>query len=343
MNGMSERPTPGRPRISVVIPSYNRLDSLCDTLHGLAAQSLPSACFEVLVIDNASTDGTLDHVQSMAPGMPYSLRVHRIPGENRGPAPARNFGVELALGEVIAFTDSDCRPDPRWLQAGLAAFDDAEVAFATGVVDFKPEQMDRLGFFARHTVVSGFEHPTYPTANAFYRKDVFVQFGGFDELLSFPSILGVAMEAADTDLAWRIKEAGHRNAFVPSAIIHHEVQIVSPRDWLLEPLRLFLVPALVKSHPGLRSTLLTHGVFFYRGSIGYYIALVAVIAIGTVWPSLLLALPILLMALAAAKARSLRPNVVLMRAGQIALNAMRIYVMSFALIGGSLRSRALVL
>lgn len=340
---MSERPTPGRPRISVVIPSYNRLDSLCDALHGLAAQSLPAECFEVLVIDNASTDGTLEHVRSMAPAMPYPLRVHRIPGENRGPAPARNFGVGLALGEVIAFTDSDCRPEPRWLQAGLAAFDDPALAFATGVVDFKPEQINRLGFFARHTVVSGFEHPTYPTANAFYRKDVFVQFGGFDELLSFPSLLGVAMEAADTDLAWRIKEAGHRNAFVADAIVHHEVQVVSPRNWLLEPLRLFLVPALVKLHPGLRGTLLAHGLFFYRGSIGYYIALLAAIALAVLRPSLLLVLPVLLIAIAAVKARSLRPNDVLTRAGQIVLNAMRIYVMSFALIGGSLRSRTLVL
>lgn len=340
---MGERPNPGRPRISVVIPSYNRLDSLTDTLHGLAAQSLPATCFEVVVVDNASTDGTLEQAQAMAPAMPYPLRVVRIPGENRGPAPARNFGVGLALGEIIAFTDSDCRPHPDWLQAGLAAFDDPTLAFATGVVDFKPEQMDRLGFFARHTVVSSFEHPTYPTANAFYRKDVFVQFGGFDELLSFPSILGIAMEAADTDLAWRIKEAGHRNAFVASAIVHHEVQTVSPKNWLLEPLRLFLVPALVKLHPGLRGTLLAHGLFFYRGSIAYYIALLAAIAIGVLRPSLLLALPILLLALAAVKARSLRPDVVLTRAGQIVLNAMRIYVMSFALIGGSLRSRALVL
>ncbi|MGV8932438.1 MAG: glycosyltransferase family 2 protein [Luteimonas sp.] len=340
---MSERPTQSRPRISVVIPSYNRMDSLADTLRGLAAQTMVADSFEVLVIDNASTDGTLAQVEAMIPAMPYALRVKRIRGENCGPAPARNFGVELAVGQVIAFTDSDCRPHPQWLKAGLAAFDDPEVAFATGVVDFKPEQVHQLGFFARHTVVSSYEHPTYPTANAFYRTDIFARFGGFDETLSFPSIFGIAVEAADTDLAWRIKEAGHRNVFVPTAIVHHEVQLISPKNWLLEPLRLFLVPALVKLHPGLRKTLLAHGLFFYGGSIAYYLALLAFMAVGILNPSLLLVLPVLLIGLAAVKSRSLRPIAVLMRAGQIVMNATRIYVMSFALICGSLRSRVLVL
>lgn len=331
------------PEISVVIPSYNRLHSLKETLAGLADQTLDAARYEVIVVDNASTDGTYQAVQALAPELPYTLHVHRIPTENQGPAPARNFGVGKASGAIIAFTDSDCRPEAHWLERGLDAFRDEEVAFASGVVDFKPEQLDRLTFFARRTVVCAYEHPTYPTANAFFRKNMFLAYGGFMEELSFPSVFGTAMEAADTDLAWRIKEDGHRNVFLPGAVIYHEVQVSTPREWLLEPVRLFLVPALVKRHPGMRQAMLTHGLFFYGGSILYYLALILGLGLLLVNPALLLAVPPLLLAAGIARSRSLRPDIVLQRAGQIAFNAARIYVMSCTLICGSIRFGALVL
>ena len=331
-----------RPRVSVVVPSFNRLESLRDTLEGLAAQTLPFDEFEVIVVDNASTDGTREAVEAYARSAPFSLHVERI-AVNRGPAPARNAGVARASGSIVAFTDSDCRPDPHWLARGLAAFADEGIAFVTGVVDFKPEQLDRLTFFARRTVTSRDEHPTYPTANAFYRRAVFLAHGGFSETLSFPNLFGTAMEAADTDLAWRLKEAGLRNAFVPDAIVHHEVQVTTAREWLLEPVRLYLVPALVKLHPAMRRALLSYGVFLYRGSIAYYAALALVVAALFVRPAALAVLPLLILALGVVKARSLRPGAVLVHAARAVLNAARIYVMAFALICGSVRFRALVL
>lgn len=332
------------PRVSVVIPSYNRLHSLKDTLVGLAAQTLEPSRFEVIVIDNVSTDGTFEAIAALAAQQPYCLRVERMPGANRGPAPARNYGVSLARGEVIAFTDSDCRPDPHWLEKGLAAFDDPAVAFASGIITFKPEELHQLQFFSRHTVTSGYEHPTYPTANAFYRKAQFEAFQGFSETLSFPSIFGIAVEAADTDLAWRIKEAGHRNVFVPESVVYHEVQEATPRSWLLEPLRLFLIPALVKLHPGLRQSMLAFGLFFYAGSIVYYLALVLALGVLVYRPWWLAAgAPLVLFAGALVKTRTLNPRTLVVRMGQIVLSAARIYVMSFALLYGSLRFGALVL
>ena len=334
---------PSTPQVSVVIPSYNRIHSLTETLAGLAQQTLSAAAFEVIVVDNASTDGTFEAVQTLAVSMPYRLHVFRIPTENRGPAPARNFGVSKTSGAIVAFTDSDCRPDARWLERGLAAFEDADVAFATGTVDFKQEQLGTMGFFARRTVVCAYEHPTYPTANAFFRKNVFLEFGGFSEELSFASVFGTAMEAADTDLAWRIKEAGSRNVFVPDAIVFHEVQVTTPQQWLLEPIRLFLIPALVRRHPGMRQALLAYGVFFYAGSIRYYLTLALALVLLVVAPRLLLLLPPLLLVAGALRGGSARPDIVLTHAGQIGLNALRIYVMSCTLICGSIRFRTLVL
>lgn len=331
------------PKISVVIPSYNRLHSLTDTLEGLRTQSLDPCLFEVIVIDNGSSDGTFEAISGQARAVPFDLRVFRMPGENRGPAPARNQGVEKARGEVIAFTDSDCRPHPKWLEQAWEAFRDDALAFATGPVEFKPEQVDRLGFFSRRTVTAAFEHPTYPTANAFYRRSVYLAYGGFQERLSFPDVFGQAVEAADTDLAWRIKDDGGKNAFLPDAVIYHEVQNIPPKQWLLEPVRLFLVPALVKLHPAMRGALLAHGLFFFRGSPVYYLALAGFLALLFLSPWLLLWLPAVLIVAAAIRIRSLAPSKVLLKAAQFVLNAIRIYVMSAALVYGSIRFGSLVL
>lgn len=330
-------------QVSVVIPAYNRLHSIRDTLAGLVMQTLDCASFEVVVVDNASTDGTHVALQALIPTMPFTLRVEAVAGKNEGPAKARNLGVQLARAPLIGFTDSDCRPSPDWLKQALAPFVDPQVAFVSGIVAFKPEQLGQLSFLSRKTVTADFEHPTYPTANLIFRKSCFVDNGGFLEHLSFPNMFGMTIEAADTDLAWRLKEAGWKNVFVPAALVYHEVQNIRPRDWLLEPLRLFLVPALVKMHPGLRTSLLSHGLFFYPRSMVYMGALVALIGVGIMAPRLLALSPPLLLLAAIARERSLQPVRVSARMGMILANAARMYVMSFALLYGSVRFRSLVL
>jgi glycosyltransferase involved in cell wall biosynthesis len=331
------------PTISVVVPSFNRLYSLFDTLSGLNEQSLEFDLFEVIIVDNASTDGTYDAIQNLVDAAPYTLRVLRMPSENRGPAPARNFGAKNARGKIIAFTDSDCRPHREWLRAGLGAFEDHAVAFATGVISLKPEELDRNSFFARKTVTSDREHPTYPTANAFYRRETFLQYGGFSEALSFPNVFGMAVEAADTDLAWRIKDAGGENRFLPEAIVFHAVQVSSPLEWLLEPARLYLIPALVKRHPQMRQVMLSYRLFFYRGSIAYYLAPIGVLTLALTDVRTIVIVPLLLIGAAAAMSPSRTPVAIAQKVGRILMNAARIYVMLAALVYGSVRFGALVL
>lgn len=345
-NGDLGSPAPAAPQVlqvSVVIPAYNRMHSLKDTLAGLAAQTLDPASFEVIVVDNASTDGTGAALQALLASFPFQLRIEAVTGKNQGPARARNLGVERAHAPIIAFTDSDCRPAPDWLAQALPGFADPQVAFVSGIVAFKPEQLGQVRFLSRKTVTADFEHPTYPTANVLFRRARFVEFGGFSEHLSFPNMFGMTIEAADTDLAWRLKEAGWRNVFIASALVYHEVQNIGPRDWLLEPLRLFLVPALVKLHPGLRESLLSHGLFFYPRSMFYNLALVLFFATLALKPSALLLLAPLLLGAAIVKERSLHPVRLGARVGMIVANAARMYVMSFALLYGSARFRTLVL
>jgi len=329
--------------VSVVIPTRDRFDLVLDALKGLAQQTLDQERYEVIVVDNGSADNTYERLIERQHSFPFSLKVVRSPVSDKGPAPARNFGVQSARGDVIAFTDSDCRPANEWLEKGLEAFSDSAIDLVTGIVDFKPEQLDELGFFSRKTVVSSFEHPTYPTANAFYRKSTFLKHSGFDVSLSFPNILGQAVEAADTDLAWRIKEAGSKNLFVSEAIVFHEVQVVTPREWMMEPLRLFLVPALVKTHPGMRAALLKYNLFFYAGSIIYYLLFFIMLVLLVVYPAILLGVPVLIVLAAILKTRSLKPKDIGGSVVRMLLNAMRIYVMSATLIYGSIRFRSLVL
>lgn len=324
---------------SVVISVKDRQALLTECLAALAVQTLGRDRFEVIVVDNVSRDD-IAAVCEGARALGLSVTYMRMQTD-RGPAPARNRGVAAAKAPVIAFTDSDCRPEPQWLERGLSVFPDAAVAFATGPVLPKPEQRPTLS--AKLTFVTETEHPTFPTANMFMRTAVFRSFGGFDESLSFRDPLDRATECADTDLAWRVIKAGHARRFVPEAVMRHEIEDQSLKHWILEPTRLFLVPALVARHPELRDALLTARLFFYPPAfLLYAAALVALVAL--IWqPWLLVLLPVALVARGVQRTGSLDPRVLAAHAGRVLAHLPRMLVMSLSLLYGSLRFRALVL
>jgi glycosyltransferase involved in cell wall biosynthesis len=345
------------PEISVVISAKNRVSMLFDCFRGLSEQTLGRDRFEVVLIDNMSADPLEVVADRAREELGLTLRDART-SEDHGPAPARNFGVSLAKAPIIAFTDSDCRPDPRWLEAGLAAFADSSVVMVTGPVLPKPGQPVKPTSKLNFTAV---EHPTFPTANAFYRRTVFEANGGFDTSLSFSDMFHRTVECADVDLAWRIIKAGHHRRFLPEAVVFHEVQDLGLRGWLLEPTHLFLVPALVRRHPELRSQLLTAGLFFHPAGWLLYTALV-VLFLGIALDSrLLLLLPVMLIVHAAHRIRHLRPHELVLVAhgvnrsrslrpfpllrfcARTLLHLPRMLVMNLVLLYGSVRFRCLVL
>jgi len=335
-----------RLRASVVIPCRNRAALTVELVEALFAQTLPHSDYEIVVVDNRSTDDTAQCVAALQERSPCRLLFHVMP-ENRGPAHSRNAGVGLARGEIIAFTDSDCRPRPDWLERGLAPFAAPEVAFVTGSVFDKPEQ--RGGFFARATGALTVEHPTYPTMNAFYRRRFFLEAGGFDESLCFRDFRDRPNECADTDLAWRLKEKGLRNVFDRELVIFHEVETQRPIAWVLEPFRLWLVPALVRRHPQLRRSLLRARLFFCKENALACLALLGATA-GLAFDRALflfvlpygMALPYLWWAIALHK-RPVRSRDLLRFLPETALIAARQLVMCAGLVYGSLRFRCLVL
>ncbi len=199
------------PRLSVVIPAYRAEAHLPACLDALAAQEGVSGDdFEVIVVDDASPDGTAD-VARAAPGV--RLEVH---GCNRGAAAARNTGAAAASPDagVLLFVDSDVVPAPTLVAGTIAAFDVPSVAAATGRYDPEPANDAR---FARYKALWTFwcwerSAATSGTSShlqgalAAIRRDLFEEVGGFDE-----SFAGGSVE--DYELSARVRAAGHAIAF----------------------------------------------------------------------------------------------------------------------------------
>ena len=214
------------PRVSVVVPVRNRRSLLRVTLDALARQTFGD--YEVIVVDDGSDDGSdQEALADEEAGRPVRL-VH---GRRRGAVAAREAGVAVSAGGILAFTDSDCRPDPHWLERGVAAIDrGADVVQGLTRPTRQPRPLER-------TVWSLRDDGLFATCNVFYRRDAFEAAGGFDatagDLLGFRP--GAALRdlgfGEDTLLGWRVRRAG-RAAFAPDAIVEHHVFGVDVADSL---------------------------------------------------------------------------------------------------------------
>lgn len=202
---MNQRP----PVISVVIPAYNAQEKLGACLDALGRQTLPREEYEIIVVDDGSTDGTREIVAEQD--------VVLLCQRHQGAAAARNAGARRARGEIILFTDADCIPEPNWIRAMTAPFADKDVmgvsgricTFQKGLVPrfIQLEYDNRYENIARHAYIDFIS-----TATGAYRRGVFLQNGGFRE-----DLLG----AEDAELSFRLANAGYKMVFAPQAIVYH--------------------------------------------------------------------------------------------------------------------------
>lgn len=326
--------------VSVVIPTYNRCTLLREAIESLWNQTLPPICYEIIVVDNLSTDGTAEMVAELQSQSPCALVYHRMQ-QNLGPANSRNTGVNIARADIIAFTDSDCRVGPEWLARGLNAFKDGEdVAFVSGQTFPKPDQP--LTFFTIGNPLRG-ENPTYPTANIFYRKKTFLEVGGFDLTVDFGQHGLWPFECCDTELAWRMKERGYRCVYAPDVVVYHEIMRVSPKNWLIHHARIAMVPFLVRRYPAIRVKLLWWGPFALVDNVWFYLAALGLLL---AWPtkgwSLLFTLPFIIRAMIVpGREFSIKRLPVL--AGRVVFLGLRHAVITSSLIYSSIRARTIVL
>jgi glycosyltransferase involved in cell wall biosynthesis len=242
------------PAVSVVVATKNRERMLRALLSCLEAQTLGRDAFEVVVVDDGSTDGTRAALDEAVARGVLNLRplVH---DKSRGPAAARNHGWRAASGDLIAFTDDDCEPVPAWLERLVAEAAANPGQIVQGRVLPNPREAALAGAFTRSLQVDR-PSPHYETANVLYPRAVLEALNGFDEEYGAPA-------GEDTDLGWRSRARGVQYFFAPDALVHHAVHQRGPMNTLRDALRATDSVRPYRDHPGLR-TYLDMGMFYDR-------------------------------------------------------------------------------
>ena len=240
-----------QPDVSVVIATHNRARLLSRLVDAIERQRYDGE-IELILVDDASTDGTWEELQRLAAEAAVTMNPLRLP-TNSGPGGARNLGWRSATAPRILFTDDDCIPGPQWVKGltdGLQA-----TGMAQGVTLPNPEQQTNSGPFSRTLAVRR-ETGYYQTCNMAYRRDVLESVNGFDARFT--------QAGEDTDLAWRALDAGAECTFVPTAVVHHDVRPSDLATQLRDTLRWRGVVLTVREHPHLRSKLHRH--WFWKPS-----------------------------------------------------------------------------
>lgn len=206
-------------KYSVIVPAFNAQATIGACLSALAAQSVSRESYEVILVDDGSTDRTGEIIRKS------SFRYIRQ--DNAGPASARNRGAREAIGDIILFTDADCVPTPDWIAQMVRPLDDPSVMAVKGA--YRTRQGSLTARFAQVEFEERFEMlkrapsiDMVDTYSAAFRRDVFWAQGGFDT--SFP-----VANNEDTELSYKLSSAGHKMVFNPDAIVYHLKHPASPR------------------------------------------------------------------------------------------------------------------
>ncbi|MBI5380303.1 MAG: glycosyltransferase [Opitutae bacterium] len=215
-------------RLTVAICTYNRAELLRQTLAGLARQTLPADAYEVLVIDNNSTDHTAAVVAEFAHANPAPRRIQE---STQGLEHARNRAIAEARGEIILFGDDDILVESTWLTEILAPFD-ADTAqrigalggevipvFPDGLPPWVAEWHSPLRFRTDAGPLTPQQSPM--GANLAFRRAVFAQVGVFAIGLGRN---GKNLFAGDeTEMLRRVRAAGLEIWFAPAAAVRHQM------------------------------------------------------------------------------------------------------------------------
>ena len=228
------------PHVSVIIPARDAQDTLALTLSALASEQVRGG-HEVIVVDNGSRDETA----ALADRSQVVSRVVRRP-RGDGPGAARNAGVDIAAGSVLAFLDADCRPASGWLSAGARATAAADLVQGRVL----PDPNARRGPFDRTLAVNG-AYGLFESANLFVRRSLFESLAGFPAGLETTG----APFGEDVIFGWRARRAGARTSFCEQALAYHVVVARSPAEFVAERRRLALFPPLAAQVPELRDSL----------------------------------------------------------------------------------------
>ena len=199
------------PRVTIVVPTYNRCDRLRRVLSALEKQTCGTDAFDVVVVSDGSTDGTDDFLASLR--APLTVIVERQ--ANAGPASARNRGVELATAPLVLFLDDDVVATPQLVAQHLASHARAPDLVVIGPMIAPPgfrmqpwvaweQAMLDKQYRALETDVFETTHRQFYTGNASVPRARLIEAGGFDTRYR---------RAEDVELAFRLHQLGLRFEF----------------------------------------------------------------------------------------------------------------------------------
>jgi cellulose synthase/poly-beta-1,6-N-acetylglucosamine synthase-like glycosyltransferase len=198
-------------RYSIVIPAYNAGKTLSDTLVALKQQTVSPDQYEIIVVDDGSTDETA--------ALARRFGANCINQPNRGPASARNHGVRVARGDIILFTDADCVPDLDWIRQMTLPFQNERTVGVKGA--YRTRQTELAARFAQAEFEDRYDLlkkvaaiDMVDTYSAAFRREIFTKIGFFDE--SFP-----IANNEDTELSYRLCAAGYILEFNPGSLVYH--------------------------------------------------------------------------------------------------------------------------
>jgi len=222
---------------SVIIPVYNGAATIEHCLNALAQQSVPSDCYELIVVDDGSTDTTDGVVLAWCQTHTH-IRCKLVRQSNQGPAVARNRGAQIAQGSLLLFTDADCTPTTSWIEAFLVAFGlatkpiaeqttsstidgNSAFPFIAAMGTYRSEQKSAAARFAQLEFEERYAHmrnqstlDVVATYSAAFLRTGFNEVNGFDP--TFPKA-----NNEDVELSYRLNALGYRMLFVPEAIVYH--------------------------------------------------------------------------------------------------------------------------
>lgn len=203
--------------LSVVMITNNGADTIGEQLDALMAQDY-TGDWEVIVVDNCSTDATPELVRAYQQRLPQ-LRL--LPAREKRLIPyARNTGVQAARGDRVLFCDSDDVVDEGWLAAMERTLDEHELV--AGRVDYtrlNPPWLQKTRTGPQRNGLQSYEYPPFlphaASCNLGFRREVYERTGPFDEQFS---------NLSDTDFCWRAQLAGYRLVFAPEALVHYRLR-----------------------------------------------------------------------------------------------------------------------
>ena len=220
-------------KATVVICTYNRSNFLQKAISSLQNQDFPLDQYEIVIVDNNSSDNTKEVVNDFIKDSP--VKISYIPEKRQGLSFARNTGVDNSSGEIVAFMDDDAEAERQWLASLAELFNNPKVAAAGGPVKpiwhgTKPAWLSEKWIpylsIREYKELSGrktFTDGTYPIGtNMSFRKNVLIEVG------QFPVILGRRGEDLTSNeeiaVCQKIKARGWKLGFSPEAIVHHHIR-----------------------------------------------------------------------------------------------------------------------